>query len=176
MRILITGGAGSGKSAFAESLAMGQAGPRCYIAAMKPYGQEGERRITRHRSLRAGKGFATIERYTNMDSLILPRGGTALLECLCNLTANEMFGDDGVERDSQSVFAKVTRGQDALAERLGALIQVTNEVGGDTGGYPDGTARYIQLLGRINRALAERADIVYEMVCGIPVRLKGAGA
>ncbi|MDR2658108.1 MAG: bifunctional adenosylcobinamide kinase/adenosylcobinamide-phosphate guanylyltransferase [Oscillospiraceae bacterium] len=177
MRILLTGGAGSGKSEFAESLALAQARPLSYIAAMKPYGEESERRIARHRGLRAGKGFATIERYADMDSLILPTGGTALLECLCNLTANEMFDDAGAERDAghnnDAVFEKIVRGQDALAAQCSCLIQVTNEVGRDAASYGDGTLRYIQLLGRINRALAARADAVYELVCGIPIQLKG---
>ena len=55
MIALVTGGASSGKSAYAESLACALPGPRFYLAAMKPYGEEGARRIARHRALRAGK-------------------------------------------------------------------------------------------------------------------------
>ena len=71
MKILITGGSACGKSTFAEKLAMGlrngsgsgdryNEGKLIYLAAMKPYGPESERRIARHRMLRDGKGFETF--------------------------------------------------------------------------------------------------------------------
>ena len=62
MMILLTGGAANGKSTFGESLCLQADGPRYYLAAMQPYGPEGEARIARHRKLREGKGFTTIER------------------------------------------------------------------------------------------------------------------
>jgi adenosylcobinamide kinase/adenosylcobinamide-phosphate guanylyltransferase len=95
---------------------------------------------------------------------------------VCNLTANEMFDEQFNERDGDSVFASVLRGIDSLAERCAHLVVVTNDVGGDTGGYNQSTMRYVELLGRINRALAKRADTVYELVCGIPLPLKGGEA
>ena len=91
MIILFTGGSACGKSSYAESVCVQLPLPRFYIAAMKPYGAEGEARIKRHRAMRAGKGFETFECYTGLKELRLPERGTALLECICNLTANEMF-------------------------------------------------------------------------------------
>ena len=44
-----------------------------------------------------GKGFETIERYTDLSGLELPKEGVALLECLSNLTANEMFEPEGAK-------------------------------------------------------------------------------
>ena len=88
MMILLTGGSACGKSAYAEELCCRSPLPRYYLAAMKPYGREGGRKIKRHRALRAGKGFETIERYTDYENLRLPRRGAALLECIANLTAN----------------------------------------------------------------------------------------
>ncbi len=59
---LVIGAAASGKSAYAESLCLGHDGPRVYLATMEPFGEEGARRIARHRALREGKGFSTLER------------------------------------------------------------------------------------------------------------------
>ena len=69
MMILVTGGASSGKSAYAEQLACSLPGSRYYLAAMKPFGEEGARRIARHRALRAGKGFVTVECYDGLETV-----------------------------------------------------------------------------------------------------------
>lgn len=170
MMILLIGGAGSGKSSFAEALCMKGPLPRYYLAAMQPYGPEGEARIARHRKLREGKGFETIERYTDYASLKLPARATALLECAANLTANEMFAPDGSMTDP---VARVLAGVDALRAQCALLVVVTNDVGSDGTEYDASTAAYIDALGRINRALAARADTVAELVAGIPLVLKG---
>ena len=63
MLLYIAGGAGSGKSSFAESQIVRSGLPNpLYIATMEPFGPEAEARIARHRALRAGKGFTTVER------------------------------------------------------------------------------------------------------------------
>ena len=170
MLILVTGGAANGKSRYAESLCMRAPGPRFYLAAMQPYGAEGEARIPRHRAMREGKGFETIERYTDYASLVLPARGTALLECICNLTANEMFDENGNVSDP---VERVIAGVDALCAQCETLIAVTNDVGSDGVSYTPETEAYIAALGAINRALAARADVVIELVAGIPIPLKG---
>lgn len=170
MLILVTGGAANGKSRYAESLCMQKSLPRFYLAAMQPYGAEGEARITRHRAMREGKGFETIERYTDYASLVLPARGTALLECVCNLTANEMFDENGSVSDP---VERVLAGVDALFAQCETLIIVTNDVGSDGVSYAPETEAYIAALGAINRALAARADTVVELVAGIPIAVKG---
>ena len=170
MMILLTGGAGCGKSHFAESLCMRFDGPRFYLAAMQPHGAEGEARIARHRAQRDGKGFTTVERYTDYASLALPTRGTALLECVANLTANEMFAPDGTMTDPVET---VLRGIDTLRAQCERLIVVTNDVGSDGIDYDPSTMAYIDALGAINAALAARADTVVELVAGIPLVLKG---
>ena len=168
--ILLTGGSACGKSSFAESLCVSMPGPRYYIAAMQPYGEEGEARIRRHRMLREGKGFQTIEKYTGLADLKLPQRGTALLECICNLTANEMFGEEGNYRDPCEA---VIEGTLALAGQCDDLVVITNDVGADALNYNEGTRAYIEAMGKINAALAQKADTVCELVCGIPLVLKG---
>lgn len=171
MRILLTGGSANGKSTYAEQLSVRLSGPLYYIAAMMPYGEEGERRIARHRAMRAEKGFTTIERYTDLSGIVLPKRGTALLECICNLTANEMFEPAGAHACAADA---VLRGVEALSRQCENLIVVTNDVGADGGGYDPMTMAYVRTLGEINAALSARFDRVYELCCGIPLPLKGA--
>ena len=65
MMILVTGGSGSGKSAFAEDcvVSFGKT-DRIYIATMYPFDEESRKRVQRHRKMRQGKGFETVECYT----------------------------------------------------------------------------------------------------------------
>ena len=65
MMHLITGGSASGKSAYAEKMAVGAGEKsRYYLATMKPWGKEGQERVEKHRNMRAGRGFTTVECYT----------------------------------------------------------------------------------------------------------------
>lgn len=171
MTILLTGGSGCGKSTYGESLCLRFPQPRYYVATMRPYGEEGARKIARHRAQRRDKGFQTIERQTDLAALRLPQRGTVLLECLCNLTANEMFDELGNERDP---FDDIVAGITALAAQADNLIVVTNDVGGDGAVYSDSTLRYIRILGRLNARFAAGFDQVTELVCGIPLARKGA--
>ena len=168
MLILVTGGSASGKSAYAESLCLSLF-PRVYLACMQPYGEEGEARIRRHRAMRKDKGFLTEERYTDLASLVLPACRAALLEDVGNLTANEMFRS---EPPCDPVPA-VLNGVDALLSQCERLVVVTDEIGSDGTVYDAATTAYILALGRINRALAVRADAVIETVAGIPIAVKG---
>ncbi len=172
MMILLTGGSACGKSSYAEEICMKASGPKYYLAAMRPYGEEGQKKVERHRRLRAGKGFETIERYTDYASLKLPEAGkTALLECICNLTANEMFDEEGNQSDP---YERVVQGVENLRNQCSLLVVVTNDVGSDGLRYDPGTENYIRILGKINAVLAAGADMVIEMVAGIPILLKGA--
>lgn len=175
MFALITGGSGSGKSEYAENLAVGlarEAGhPLYYIATMMPFGKEGEKRVERHQRLRAGKGFLTIERYMDLKELVLPKKGVVLLECLSNLTANEMFEEKGAGMDTPG---EVFLGVKTLSSQCRHLVAVTNDIFSDGILYDKVTRQYQSCLGEINRKLAEEADTVTEVVCGIPLPLKEA--
>ena len=170
MMILCVGGAASGKSAWAESFCLSLPGPWYYLATMQQDGAESRARIKRHRALRAGKGFLTLERERDLAGLCIPKTGTVLLECVGNLTANEMFSGPIFPSDP---FPPVIQGIKALAAQGHHLVLVSYEVGGDGGGYDEMTMAYVRALGKINCALAEEADTVVEVVCGFPLLRKG---
>ena len=174
MLILLTGGSACGKSSYGEKLAVLGPKPLYYIAAMQPYDDECLKKIARHRELRKDKGFLTIEQYTGVDTLELPEpGGTALLECLCNLTANEMYIQPD---DPTDPVEKVVAGVKNLQRQTDTLIVITNDVGSDNESYSDETRQYIRALGVINVRVTQMADQVYELVAGIPLCLKGGQA
>jgi len=173
MRIMLTGGSACGKSTFGEDLACRLPMPRYYIAAMEPYGEENQRRIARHRAMRKEKGFETIECYTDTAHLQLPvKGGTVLLECLCNLTANEIFSPNGV--GEKKALEAIMEGLENLDRQCSTLIIITNDVGsGDDRDISDISRSYIEILGQVNRRCAQYCHKVAELVCGIPIMLKG---
>jgi len=170
MFTLVYGGAASGKSEFAESLAMQQPGsPRIYIATMELYDEESRRRAARHLAMREGKGFTTMEQPRDLHLLPAQAGSSALLECLSTLTANECFGGVGAEHAAEHII----RGLDTLLERGIELVAVTGALTSDGIEYGEGTEGYLAALCAINIAAAKRADRVYEVVDGIPNLIKG---
>ena len=170
MLTIVTGGSGSGKSAFAEDkvLAFGEA-QRVYIATMHPFDEESHKRIERHRKMRAGKGFETIECYTGLKDVKLPSGCVVLLECMSNLVANEMFEEQGAH---EQTVKDIMSGIDELVRQAAHVVIVTNEIFSDAVVFDKEMASYLQYLGKINQAVALRADEVVEVVYGIPVYQK----
>mgnify|MGYP004492455611 FL=1 len=170
MLTIVTGGSGSGKSAFAEDkvLAFGEA-QRVYIATMHPFDEESHKRIERHRKMRAGKGFETIECYTGLKDVKLPSGCVVLLECMSNLVANEMFEEQGAH---EQTVKDIMSGIDELVRQAAQVVIVTNEIFSDAVVFDKEMASYLEYLGKINQAVALRADEVVEVVYGIPVYQK----
>ena len=172
---LILGGSGSGKSAYAEDYLLRAAGDKkkYYIATMQIRDAEMQAKVDRHHRLRQGKGFTTIEQPTELEQAVLQMepAGAALLECMSNLTANEMFsGEQPVNR--QTVITKILQGMEGLRKQADPLVIVTNNVFEDGIIYDDSTMEYIEALGRINERLAAEADEVVEVTAGISQRLK----
>lgn len=199
MVVLVTGGSGSGKSAFAEEYLMRlstQTETKYYIATMQPFGEESLAKIRRHQRLRAGKGFTTIEQSRDLtkaaqriakpsnqfreEAMTVNRPENsvpfirdmALLECMSNLVANEMFAENKI-RLRDEVTAQILDGIEALNRQLEHLLIVTNNVFEDGISYEETTAEYIEAMGQVNERLAAMADTVIEVVAGIPVVWKG---
>ena len=175
MVTLILGGSGSGKSAYAEDylLRMAADKKKYYIATMQVWDAEMQAKVDRHHRLRQGKGFTTVEQPTALEQAVtqMEPGGAALLECMSNLTANEMFSGEQ-PMDRQTVIEKILRGVDVLRKQMDPLVIVTNNVFEDGIVYDSATMEYIEALGRINERLAAEADEVVEVTAGIPQRLK----
>ena len=175
---LVTGGSGSGKSAYAESRICEwnrqDPKPLFYIATMYPYGEETEKKIERHRMLRKGKGFETLEWYTGLKLHLEEgslQGSDVLLECMSNLVANEMFEEQGAH---DRTVSEVTKGIENLLEQAAHVVIVTNEIFSDAVVFDGDMDSYLEYLGKINQAAAQRADEVVEVVYGIPVFHKSA--
>ena len=164
MVIYVAGGSGSGKSAFAESLITNcDADKRTYIATMQIWDDEGKKRVQRHRSQRADKGFDTIECPLALEK-ISPSGGAVLLEDLTNLFTNEWYS---LERET--AVQRVSRALQRLAEKSELLVIVGNDIFSDGCDYGEDLREYLFALGELNRFAAGLAGQVYELVCGVPI-------
>lgn len=181
---VVTGGSGSGKSAYAEEqvcMLKEQTDSRhmYYLATMVPYGEETRQKILRHRQMRSGKGFETIECFTDLKQLVQTdqrlsqgtenEGICVLLECMSNLAANELYLDTGAKSQTEEA---VLEGIRMLKKRCRGLVVVTNEVFCDLPPDTEEMKEYLRVLGRINCRMAQVADRVTEVVYGIPVEVK----
>lgn len=199
MIALVIGGSGSGKSAYAEQMAVKAAGNGSlyYVATMQVYDEEGKKKVERHQKMRAGKGFLTIEQPRRLKEAAkkvatekvsagkvaaerVPAGKIVLLECMPNLVANEMFSEENLsavmdEAKVKQLSHEIISGVTALQDSCDILIIVTNQIFEDGIRYDASTMDYIRLLGDINRQIAERAEQVIEVVAGIPIFIKKDG-
>ncbi len=196
MMVLVVGGSGSGKSSYAEKVTVSLAqesvkeitksentslsdfklniAKKYYLATMQVFDDEGRKKVERHRNLRSGKGFFTIEQPTRISGALekMEDGDrTVLLECISNLTANEMFSEEQAVTEMQ-VTDNVIRDIKMLKDQTNHLIVVSNNVFEDGITYDDATTKYIQAMGKINQKLAALADRIVEVVAGIPVIFK----
>ena len=176
--ILILGGSGCGKSAYAEKRIMKLAVGKetvYYLATMQVYGDEARKKVARHIELRKDKGMLTIEKTRDVKDAIpqMEQGPRAvLLEDLGNLVANEMFTETK-NYDADFVTKKVCEHIRLLNASVEHLVIVSNNVFEDGISYEEGTRRYITALGRIHQELARLSDEVVEVVVGIPCHIKG---
>ena len=183
MFCMISGGSGSGKSEFAEGIIekmceyhREQSGicqrktsseaPSIYIATMKATDTEAKEKIARHRNMRQHKGFLTKECFNGLRELSIPKDSIVLLDCLSNLVANEMFLKDQVK---EQVWDEILQGIVKLQKESEHLVVVSNEIFSDGIEYDALTRKYIENLAVLHQAMAQRADAVIEVVCGIPI-------
>ncbi|MCM1326613.1 MAG: bifunctional adenosylcobinamide kinase/adenosylcobinamide-phosphate guanylyltransferase [Bacteroidales bacterium] len=181
MMTLIIGGSGSGKSAYAEEYIteISEGCEKYYIATMQAFDREGREKVKRHRRMRNGKGFSTIEQPLGIEKALekmslqkTPK--TALLECMSNLAANEMFSGD-MAADGSIVAERIIGGVERLNKGLKHLVIVSNNVFEDGVIYDECTMEYIRAMGNINEKLAGMAERVIEVVVGIPLWVDGYG-
>jgi adenosylcobinamide kinase/adenosylcobinamide-phosphate guanylyltransferase len=166
----ITGGARSGKSAFAEKLASSVSGKRAYLATAQALDAEMVARIEHHRE-RRGSAWDTYEEPLAVAELVQKLSGrydVVLLDCLTLWLSNVMAR---TEKDD-FILTQVGDLLGALKDFGGVCIAVSNEVG--LGIVPDNALarRYRDLAGIMNQRIAQRADDAYFLAAGIPMKLK----
>lgn len=173
--ILITGGARSGKSAYAEQRAAALGGTEVtYVATAQPFDQEMRQRIARHRAERP-VGWTTVEVPLQAAAAVRAAGnGVVLVDCLTVLASNALLAVEphGEAAVQQAVLGEADALRDAALARTGTTLVVTNEVG--MGVHPPTSLGrwYRDALGRANMRLAAAAAEVVLLVSGIPIRIR----
>jgi adenosylcobinamide kinase/adenosylcobinamide-phosphate guanylyltransferase len=163
---LVLGGARSGKSRYAEWLITTYPQPWIYLATAEARDEEMAERIAAHQARRAA-GWQTLEAPHDLAEALraAPPGAAVLVDCLTLWLSNLL----GAEADIEGETARL---QDALAERTGPTVIVSNEVG--LGIVPDNALarRFRDLQGNLNQRLAAQAERVIMMVAGLAVAVK----
>lgn len=165
--ILITGGARSGKSTYAEQLALSLSPNPVYLATARIWDEEFHQRVIRHQE-RRGPEWTNIEEERELSRHQL-NGRVILIDCVTLWCTNFFFD---LESDTDHALAAIRTEFDLFTAQDATFIFVTNEIG--MGGTSDNEIqrKFTDMQGWMNQYIASRADEVILMVCGIPVRAK----
>ena len=179
--ILCSGGARSGKSEFAEQLALSLKGRKAYVATGQAFDDEMKDRIKKHQ-LRRGKEWITFEiplhLHKNWEQ-IKNGSDVILIDCLTMFTSNHVFahGDINTQEDSNRIESIILEELRLLLQEINnsndkTVIFVTNEIG--LGIVPENKlARYFRdITGRVNREVASAANKMYLTISGVTIELK----
>ncbi|MBI2868600.1 MAG: bifunctional adenosylcobinamide kinase/adenosylcobinamide-phosphate guanylyltransferase [Chloroflexi bacterium] len=177
LNTLVTGGARSGKSSFAQELALKSPQPVLFVATAFPGDDEMRQRIEKHRQDRP-PGWRTLEATHRIGEQVAQSRAnepTVVIDCITLLVSNVLLacppgtGDAAMEAGVMAEVAGIT---DCMKQTAAGFIIVTNEVG--LGLVPaDPVSRlYRDLLGKANQALCREADQVFFMVSGVPLKIK----
>lgn len=166
---LITGGERSGKSAYAQQLALAQSDRPVYLATAPPYPSDDSwtERITRHQQTRDAL-WKNLEEPLHLDRVI-PAQSVVVIDCitlwLSNWLAEKAYDREAALRAAQQAFDRVM-----LVES--ELLIVTNEVGMGLHADTSVGRDFVELQGWINQYIAQRAERVTFMVAGLPLSIK----
>lgn len=193
--IFVTGGAKSGKSKFAEELILNLNNGKqenVYLATSLVFDEEMKEKVRLHKERREND-WGTVETYKNFESNLnkyFPKTeneikNNMLVDCLTNMITNIIFEEKDVDWDNfdKKSYVKIVEKlnknvENTVNELLNITSQfentviVSNELGlGLVPSYPLG--RYFrEIAGKMNQVVAERADEVYFVVSGIPMKIK----
>lgn len=170
--ILITGGQRSGKSQYAESMALSLSDNPVYIATAHVWDEEFKERVEKHQQ-RRGPQWENIEEERNLGSIYI-YNKVALIDCLTLLATNFFFAGSSEDSipDVDKCLEEIKAEFDKFTNQDATFIFVTNEIG--SGGVSGNAIqrRFTDLLGWLNQYVAKKADEVYLTVSGIPVKIK----
>lgn len=182
--VLVTGGARSGKSSFAESLCKAQNNQTAYIATSVPFDEDFRDRVRKHQESRPSQ-WQTYEVYENVHTYIeeiASKHQTVILDCVTLMVNNLMFEEN---RDYDTMKPEEVNALEAyIREQFESLLSavkktnlyfviVTNEIGMSPVAANKLTRIYTDIIGRMNQLIAKTSDDVYFVVSGIPMQIKG---
>ncbi|NSY39163.1 bifunctional adenosylcobinamide kinase/adenosylcobinamide-phosphate guanylyltransferase [Leisingera sp. ANG59] len=164
----ILGGAASGKSAFAEQLCATAGTEKVYWATAQIFDSEMREKVSRHLAQR-GAGWVTFEEPETAAKVLDPLGSgqICLMDCATMWLTNHLLAEHDLDAATEELLSAINR---CRAD----LVIVSNETG--LGIVPENklARRFREAQGRLNIALAARADTVVQVTAGLPLVLKGA--
>lgn len=165
--ILVTGGQRSGKSVFAETLALSLSSTPVYVATAQVLDDEFRHRVEVHQQ-RRGQQWTNIEEPLNLSRLDVD-GRTTLIDCVTLWATNIFFAHDN---DIDTAARIMKEEFDRFTSQNATFIFVTTETGlGGTSENPM-QRRFNDLQGEINQYIASKADEVHLIISGIDVKIK----
>lgn len=174
--IVVTGGARSGKSLFAEEYLTSCSGRKAYVATAQVLDEEMKERVAEHRRRRP-EDWQTLEISSGLSAAfpaVLEQAAAVLVDCLTLYLSNYLFahetaGDEeilqGALQEMENIVGAVRQTEDKT------VIFVTNELGCGIVPMSHISRLYRDVVGKVNQYAAGQADEVYWTVCGIPVEL-----
>ena len=171
MTVFIVGGAKSGKSDFAQQVALKLAngGKHYYVAPMIPTDSESDKAIIRsHLDRRSGMGFETIECGTNLLSCLetADRNGTFMVDAVTTLLTNAIFPAEKNYETDEAGAVRCCEDLLAFIQSVKNAVIVSDDLFRDAVRYDPSTDAYRRHLGAIHCKLAQKCDIVMEMAFG----------
>ena len=165
---LVTGGARSGKSRFAEGLVTATQRPRVYIATAQAWDDEMRSRIADHRNQR-GADWTTLDAPYDLAGALrgVDGGAAVLVDCLTLWLTNVMLAEADIAAESAALL-------EALAACPAPITVVTNELGWSIVPENALARRFRDAQGRLNQQIAAQADRVITVISGLPLVLKGS--
>jgi adenosylcobinamide kinase / adenosylcobinamide-phosphate guanylyltransferase len=164
---LITGGARSGKSSYAQQLALSLAEDPIYVATARIWDDDFGARVKRHQQDR-GPEWTNIEEQLYVSLLPL-EGRVAVIDCVTLWLTNFFMQH---KQDVDTALYSIQQEINALNTKNATIIIVTNEIGMGVHADTDTGRKFTDLQGWANQYIAQRAQKVVLMVSGIPVTIK----
>lgn len=165
--ILITGGARSGKSSYAERLALSLSPHPVYLATARIWDEEFRQRVLRHQANR-GPEWTNIEEDKFLSKHNV-NGRVVLVDCVTLWCTNFFFD---LHSDIDTALEAVKKEFDKLVAQDTTFIFVTNEIGMCSTSENELQRKFTDMQGWMNQYIASKADKVVLMVSGIPVTIK----
>ncbi len=164
---LCLGGTRSGKSRYAQDLALSLTDCPLYLATSRPIDEDHRARIARHQRDR-GPEWETIEEPQHLSSIRV-EGRVIVVDCVTLWLTNYFFQEETTEK----CLAAATRELDRALELRNHWIFVSNEIGQGVHAPTESGRKFADLQGFMNQAIAARADRVALLIAGLPLYLKG---